>query len=135
MNADGASNPTLQKAANPFCSLITRNEVTVTQRHEGAVLQHGLVGDLGRRRYVELVDYVGPGTLNVNTVATHLFKYETQQNPTLRSTTPSGRSIREGQFDYRLMSSLNYAFSGGRESRRDLALSAVDQGRNGGAGS
>ena len=25
-NADGSSNPTLQKAANPFCSLITRND-------------------------------------------------------------------------------------------------------------
>jgi len=114
MNADGASNPTLQKAANPFCNLITRNEVTgLRSSTKAPYFNTGLLATAGVDVTVNWSTEVGPGSLNINTVATHLFKYETQQNPNAPIYDAAGTLDQGGQFDYRLMSSLNYAFSGG----------------------
>jgi iron complex outermembrane recepter protein len=114
MNADGVSNPTLQKDANPFCSLITRNEVTgLRSSTKAPYFNTGLLATSGMDITVQWSTDLGPGSLNVNSVATFIDKYETQQNPNAPIYDAAGTLDQGGQFDYRLLTSLNYAFSGG----------------------
>lgn len=114
MNADGVSNPTLQKAANPFCSLITRNEVTGLRSSTRApYFNTGLLATSGMDLTVQWATDLGQGSMSIYTVATFLDKYETQQNPNAPIYDAAGTLDEDGQFDYRLLTTLNYAFLGG----------------------
>jgi outer membrane receptor protein involved in Fe transport len=113
-NADGSSNPTLQKAANPFCNMITRNEVTgLRSSVKAPYFNTGLLATSGVDWTVQWSTDLGPGQLSVNTVATFLGKFETQQNPGSPVYDAKGTLDEDGQFDYRLLTTLGYSFSGG----------------------
>jgi outer membrane receptor protein involved in Fe transport len=113
-NADGVSNPTLQEAANPFCSMITRNEVTgLRSSTKAPYFNTGLLATAGMDVTVQWSADVGPGSFNINSVATFLDKYETQQNPNAPIFDAKGTLDQGGQFDYRLLTTVSYAFGGG----------------------
>jgi outer membrane receptor for ferrienterochelin and colicin len=113
-NANGTSNPTLQKSGNAFCNLITRNEVTgLRSSVRTPYFNTGLLATAGMDVTVQWSTDWGPGSLSVNTVATFLDSYETQQNPDAPIYDAKGTLDQGGQFDYRLLTTLNYAFSGG----------------------
>jgi len=113
-NADGSSNPTLQKAANPFCSLITRNETTgLRSSTKAPYFNTGLLATAGVDLTLNWTVDVGPGAMSINSVATFLDKFETQQNPNAEIFDAKGTLDQGGQFDYRLLTTLNYSFTGG----------------------
>ena len=51
--------------------------------------------------------------MSINSVATFLDKFETQQNPNAAMFDAKGTLDQGGQFDYRLLTTLNYSFTGG----------------------
>ena len=117
-NANGTSNPTYAlDDPGHFCQLITRNPVGGGRSTvEAPYFNTGVLNTTGLDASVNWSAEFGPGSFNINTVATFLDRFEMQDNPeepifdaagTFAGTTPTD----VGQFDYRLVTTFSYAFA------------------------
>jgi outer membrane receptor protein involved in Fe transport len=111
-NADGVSNPTYSlDDAGGFCRKITRNPINGERsRVDAPFFNSGVLETTGLDVSVGWSKDFGPGSFNVSSVATILDRFETQDNPTAEIFDAAGTLDQGGQFDYRLVTTFNYAF-------------------------
>jgi iron complex outermembrane recepter protein len=111
-NADGATNPTYSiDDPGGFCRKIQRNPVNGERsRVDAPFFNTGVLETTGMDVSVSWGQDFGPGSFNVSSVATILDRFETQDNPTAPVFDAAGTLDQGGQYDYRLVTTLNYAF-------------------------
>lgn len=110
LNANGTSNPTYD-FNNSFCQLIQRNGVTGDRENvDSLFLNLGKLNTRGVDVALGWRGQVGPGTLSANTTLNYLDEYKYQPDPTAPFRDAKGTLDQGGQFDYRLLSNLGYAW-------------------------
>ncbi|HUQ52807.1 MAG TPA: TonB-dependent receptor, partial [Gammaproteobacteria bacterium] len=111
----GASNPTYTlNDPGGWCKLITRDAVGGGRsRVEAPFFNTGVLETVGVDAAVNWSKEFGPGEFGINTVATFLDKFETQDNPADKIFDAAGTLDQGGQYDYRLVTTFNYTFGGG----------------------
>ncbi|MEP7313385.1 MAG: TonB-dependent receptor [Pseudomonadota bacterium] len=111
LNANGTSNPTYD-FNNTFCQLIDRNGITADRENvDSLFLNLGKLNTRGIDMAVGWRGQVGPGTVSANTSVNYLLEYEYQPDPGAAFRDAKGTLDRDGQFDYRLLSNVGYAWS------------------------
>jgi iron complex outermembrane receptor protein len=111
-NASGSSNPTYSlDDAGGFCRKIQRNPVNGERsRVDAPYFNSGVLTTTGMDVSVGWSQDFGPGSFSVNSIATILDSFETQDNPTAPIFDAAGTLDQGGQFDYRLVTTFNYSF-------------------------
>ncbi len=112
-NADGASNPTLTlNDPGGWCKLITRNPVGGGRSTvQAPFFNSGVLETVGVDVGLTWGQDFGPGSFNINSTASFLDKFETQDNPTDTIFDAAGTLDQGGQYDYRLVTTFNYSFA------------------------
>lgn len=110
---DGTTNPDLSiNDPGGWCGLITRNPSNgLRSRVQAPFFNSGILETTGIDMSINWGTDIGPGNLNINTVATFVDRFETQDNPTAPVFDAIGTMENGGQFDYRIVSTVNYAFA------------------------
>ncbi len=110
---DGNTNPNLVlDDPGGWCSLITRSTSSgLRSRVQAPFFNSGVLETTGLDMSVNWGRDLGPGNFNINTVATIVDRFETQDNPAAPVFDAIGTFENGGQFDYRLVSTFSYAFS------------------------
>jgi outer membrane receptor protein involved in Fe transport len=111
-NSTGASNPTYSlDDPGGYCRMITRNPVNGGRsRVEAPFFNTGVLQTTGLDIGINWSADFGPGSFNVGSVATIIDRFETQDNPSEPIFDAVGTLDQGGQFDYRFVTTLNYAF-------------------------
>jgi iron complex outermembrane recepter protein len=110
LNANGTSNPTYD-FNNSFCQLIQRNGVTGDREGVNSVfLNLGKLKTRGVDMAVAWRGQMGPGTLSASTTVNYLNQYKYQPDPTAPFRDAKGTLDQGGQYDYRLLSNVGYAW-------------------------
>jgi outer membrane receptor protein involved in Fe transport len=110
---DGTSNPDLVlNDPGGWCGLITRNENNgLRSSVEAPYFNSGLLETTGLDVALNWGTDMGPGNFNINTVATYVDRFETQDNPTAPVFDAVGTLDQGGQFEYRINSTFSYALA------------------------
>ncbi len=110
LNANGTSNPTYD-FNNAYCQLIDRNGVTGDRENvDSLFLNLGQLKTRGIDAAIGWRGQMGPGTLSANTSINYLLQYKYQPDPTAPFRDAKGTLDQGGQFDYRLLSNVGYAW-------------------------
>jgi iron complex outermembrane recepter protein len=110
LNANGTSNPTYD-FNNPYCQLIDRNGTTGDRENVDSLFLN--LGKLKTRGVDVTVGWrgnVGPGMLTANTTVNYLDQYKYQPDPTAPFRDAKGTLDQGGQFDFRLLTNVGYAW-------------------------
>jgi iron complex outermembrane receptor protein len=118
-NSDGKSNPTYD-VTNPSCQLISRNPITGDRASVTALYSNlGTLLTQGVDASINWSHDLGPGTIALGSTMNYLNKFVYQTSPTsalvdARGTLdPYPSAVGQGgQFDYRILSHVNYAWNG-----------------------
>lgn len=109
-NADGASNPTYSRT-NEACMKIRRNPSTGDREEVDALYSNlGLLKTRGVDLQVGWGTTIGPGDLNISSTINYLDQFMYQTSPTSALVDATGTLDQGGQYDYRLFTSVNYAW-------------------------
>jgi outer membrane receptor protein involved in Fe transport len=110
---DGTSNPDLVlNDPGGWCGLITRNETNgLRSSVQAPYFNSGVLETTGIDIAINWGTDLGPGNFNINTVATFVDRYETQDNPTAPVFDAVGTLDQGGQFEYRINSTFSYALA------------------------
>ncbi|WP_428099901.1 TonB-dependent receptor plug domain-containing protein [Candidatus Rariloculus sp.] len=110
---DGTSNPDLTiNDPGGWCALITRGETSgLRSRVQAPFFNSGILETSGIDVSVNWGTDMGPGNLNINTVATYVDRFESQDNPAAPVFDTIGTMENGGQFKYRIVSTFSYAFA------------------------
>ncbi len=130
-NADGVSNPTLSiNDPGGYCAMIGRNPFTGERDTvQAPFVNQGALNTAGADIAVNWAkDLDTGGTFSLNSVLSVLSKFELQDSPTEPFLDAKGTLAQGGQFDYRLNTTVGYAFSGGKANvaLRWIHLPSVD---------
>jgi outer membrane receptor protein involved in Fe transport len=134
-NANGTSNPNYSlDDPGGFCRKITRNEINGERsRVDAPFFNTGLLETTGLDVSLGWSADFGAGSFNVNSVATILDRFETQDNPTAEVFDAAGTLDQGGQFDYRVVTTTNYSFGNaqvGLQWRHYPSIKDDDAARN-----
>ena len=111
-NANGTSNPTLTlNDPGEWCKLITRNPVGGGRSTVDApFFNSGVLETTGVDVAVTWTKDFGRGSFNINSVATFLGSFKTQDNPSDPIFEAAGTLDQGGQYDYRIVTTFRYVF-------------------------
>jgi outer membrane receptor for ferrienterochelin and colicin len=110
LNANGTSNPSYD-FNNAYCQLIDRNGTTGDRENvDSLFLNLGRLKTRGIDLSVGWRGEMGPGMLTANTTINYLNQYKYQPDPTAPFRDAKGTLDQGGQFDYRLLANVGYAW-------------------------
>ena len=111
-NGNGSSNPTYSlDDPGGFCRKIQRNPINGERsRVDAPFFNTGILETTGLDVTVNWSADSAAGNFNVNSTATFLDRFETQDNPTAQVFDAAGTLDQGGQYDYRLVTTASYVF-------------------------
>jgi outer membrane receptor protein involved in Fe transport len=112
-NANGSSNPTFSlDDPGGFCRKIQRNPINGERsRVDAPFFNTGILETTGLDVTAAWSVDFGPGSFSINSTATFLDRFETQDNPTAQVFDAAGTLDQGGQYDYRIVTTTSYAFA------------------------
>jgi iron complex outermembrane recepter protein len=111
-NFNGTSNPTYS-VSNQFCQLIGRDPITGDRAQVNSLyLNLGELKTSGIDIALAWSHDLGPGQFLANLTANYLINYEYQPDPTAPFNDATGTLDQGGQYDYRVLTTLEYRWSG-----------------------